>query len=524
MKQFTIFIFLASFLFGCGDFLEPKAKSEFVPKDAAAMNELLLGEAYPRYDRADLNIFLGLLDDDVDGAPYQKPKEGGGVNPDLWVAAFSWQPEMYEQMYEASNLNISTYRRFYELILGANAVLDYIEEINDKDLEMMNSVKAQALTLRAFYYLTLVNIFGTPYNYDKTAMGVPLKLNSGVELKDLARNSVEEVYSQVIADLQEAGRLYHLLPEAQQWEANYRTSLPMVHLLLSRTYLYMEEWENAAIYADSVMSNKNFQLLDLNSVADEDGRGIPVYMDYHTYQTSPETIFPYFNVGDCVNWLYNARSSEGEHPYFRASPKLLNTFESTDLRKTRYISRSNYIAPGEEGYMYQAFGKIAMRSGENYYQPLFNAVLTFGRSLRLSEAYLNYCEAKAMLAQQGNTAAQGEAIHVLEKLRVKRFAPENYHAANITGIENLIDFIREERRRELCFEDHRWFDLRRWGMPEIQHTWHPDENTRIVYTLKKNDPSYTVPLPSTALESNAYLHQNPLAEAPRVGDISTINN
>ena len=521
MKQFIIFILLASFLWGCGDFLEPKAKSEFVPKDITSMNELLLGEAYPRSDMTGLNIFLGLLDDDVDGAPYQKPREG--TNPNLWLAPFSWQPKMYEQMLEAGSLNISTYKNFYELILGANAVLDYIDEMNnDNNLNMEHSVRAQALTLRAFYYLNLVNIFGAPYNHDKDAMGVPLKLNSGVELKNLARSSVKEVYEQIITDLQAAGRLYHMLPEEQQWEANYRTSLPMVHLLLSRIYLYMEEWEKAATYADSVMLNKNFHLLDLNSIANVNSYGFPVYATYHSYNVSTETIFPYFSVGDCVDWLYNRRNIDGEHSYFRASKTLLNSFESTDLRRTRYISRSWYTAPNEEEHMYQAFGKVAM-SSSYYYQPVTNAILTFGRSLRLSEAYLNYCEAIAMLAQQGDATAQSEAIRALEELRIKRFAPEDYKKTNISNTEDLITFIREERRRELCFEDHRWFDLRRWGMPEIQHTWYQDENTKIVYTLQKNDPSYTLPLPATALELNAYLHQNPLAEAPRIGNVTTIN-
>ena len=59
MKQQIIFIFIISLILGgCGDFLEPKSKSEFVPKDANSMNELLLGEAYPRSDISGLNIFL----------------------------------------------------------------------------------------------------------------------------------------------------------------------------------------------------------------------------------------------------------------------------------------------------------------------------------------------------------------------------------------------------------------------------------------------------------------------------------
>ena len=48
-------------LCGCGDFLEPSSTSEFVPKDAKSLNELLLGEAYPRNDIGSMNIFLNLI-------------------------------------------------------------------------------------------------------------------------------------------------------------------------------------------------------------------------------------------------------------------------------------------------------------------------------------------------------------------------------------------------------------------------------------------------------------------------------
>ena len=64
---------LSMALTGCGDFLEPNSKSEFVPKDATSLNELLLGEAYQRNDLDGFNNFLSLMDDDVEAAPYQVP-------------------------------------------------------------------------------------------------------------------------------------------------------------------------------------------------------------------------------------------------------------------------------------------------------------------------------------------------------------------------------------------------------------------------------------------------------------------
>ena len=82
----------------CGDFLEPNSTSEFVPKDAVSLNELLLGEAYQRNDMTGFSIFLNLLDDDIEAAPYQTPTDG--FEAEKYLAAFTWQPDMFEIMEE----------------------------------------------------------------------------------------------------------------------------------------------------------------------------------------------------------------------------------------------------------------------------------------------------------------------------------------------------------------------------------------------------------------------------------------
>lgn len=523
MKQQIIFIFIiSSILGGCGDFLEPKSKSEFVPKDANSMNELLLGEAYPRNDISGLNTFLYLLDDDVSSAPYQEVNTGADAN--AWWAPYSWQSDMYDIMKTAGRTGIDIYRTYYSLILGANAILDYIVDIND-DENTINLVKAQALALRGFYYFNLVNIFGPPYNSNKTALGVPLKLNSGIEESDLKRNTVEQVYSQIVDDLLEAERLYQSLPKDQQWQPNWRTSLPMVQLLLSRTYLYMEQWEKAATYANNVILNENFHLLDLNTiktVSDSDP-STPVYINYHSYTNSTEVIWVYGNMTDVTLFVYNASAGKEDRPFFRASEELMESFDETagDLRKDRYVIRSKYEIINKNNEieaMPQAFGKLNT-SSSRYYQPVQgNGV--FSRSLRLSEAYLNFCEAKAMQNKSGNANAGTEALRMLNKLRTYRF-PAGYQEENISDPDELITFIHNERRRELCFEDHRWFDLRRWGMKEIKHTWYPDATSTVVYTLQENDPGFTLPLPPDALELNTQLEQNPLAPSPRNGSLTS---
>ena len=81
----------------CSDFLEPKSSSEFVPKDANSLNELLLGEAYPRTTGTYfLEGFTHLFDDDVAMADYQEPHTG--FNTEIYFIPFTWQPDLWNRL------------------------------------------------------------------------------------------------------------------------------------------------------------------------------------------------------------------------------------------------------------------------------------------------------------------------------------------------------------------------------------------------------------------------------------------
>ena len=522
-------------LCSCEDFLDPSSTSEFVPKDANSLNELLLGEAYPRNDIDGMNIFLNLLDDDITAMPYQTPQDGFDAN--RFLAAYTWQPDMFKMMEEAGYSNTNMYEQYYELILGANAVIDYIDQVNDEK-QNINYVLAQAYALRGFLYFKLVNIFGQPINSQPDALGVPLKLNSGVENTEnaLARRTVKDVYTQVINDLKEAERLYETLPADKQFAKDYRTSLPMVQLLLSRVHLYQENWSDAASYAHKVMTNSNFKLLDLNVVETLTEEGYPFYKTYHAYSESSEVIWVYGSVSDMGSWVmsYAGTSNPKDnnrvmHAYFKASDDLMETYEDTDLRKERYIiKKAVRDERGIDIWTPMAIGKLSVNipqdngvSLNNFYKPISGSGV-FGRSLRLSEAYLNYAEAKAMMYQMG-TDANGatEAQDALDELRVKRYAANDFKSLDITDAEELIQFVRNERRRELCFEDHRWYDLRRWGMKEIKHVWYNDANTKSTFTLTQGDKGYTIPIPDEAMDLNAALKQNELP-AKRVATVENL--
>ena len=299
----------------------------------------------------------------------------------------------------------------------------------------------------------------------------------------------------------------------------------MVQLMLSRVHLYQENWSDAASYAHKVMTNSNFKLLDLNAVETLTEEGFPFYKTYHAYSESSEVIWLYGSVSDMGSWVmsYAGTSNPKDnnrvmHSYFKASDELMDSYEDTDLRKERYIiKKAVRDERGIDVWTPMAMGKLSVNIPEqtgvslnNFYKPI-SASGVFGRSLRLSEAYLNYAEAKAMLFQKGSDAnGATDAKNALDALRVKRFAASDFEALNISDAEELVEFVREERRRELCFEDHRWYDLRRWGMKEIKHVWYTDANTKSTFTLTQGDKGYTVPIPDEAMDLNAALKQNEL--------------
>ncbi len=503
---------MAAAISSCGDFLDPKATSEYVPKDAESLNELLLGQAYPRKDIANtLDGFLHLMDDDIAFAPYQTYDNYFENRLSAMQIVFTWQPNMWDQLYVIyPSHNVNQYKAYYSLILGCNAILDYIGQANDSQ-EEINNVLAQAHALRGYYYFQLVNIFGKPYNSPggPESLGVPLKLTSNIEEAGIRRNTVGDVYDQVLSDLKAAEELYESLPADMQWKSNFRTSLPMVQLVLSRVYLYMENWAKAALYAEKVMNNSNFKFINVNDVPrmNPNAQSRIYYMNYQSYNSSPEVIMPFGNTADVAFWLFD--TPKNGTPCFIASQDLMDSYEDTDLRKDFYIATTKQQDNYPRNWQTLPLGKISLNSQNNN---LGSGSDNFGRSFRLSEAYLNYAEAKIEL----NEDISGVFAKV-DLMRKNRFKPEDFKPTPSMSQDAAREFIRAERRRELCYEGHRWFDIRRWGMPEIKHVWHVDGETDVEYTLKAGDNAYTLPIPRTSIELNPDLEQNPMDSGSRPG-------
>ena len=462
---------------------------------------MLLYETYAR-TYATTNPFFDLLTDDAAVVRF------GGTESNLLTsvrlasikAVYTWQPNMY-RAFEEDHLYESQYDAYttcYSKILGCNAVMDYIHTVKGKE-EAKTRLIAEALALRAFWYFQLVNIYGQPYTYNPEALGVPLHLVSKVSSTTIKRNTVKEVYEQVLKDLNESEKEFLSLPVEEQWKPNLRVSLPFVQLLLSRVYLYMEDWERASSYAAKVIDNPNFSLIDKSAFP-----AAGTYMYFHNYN-NPEVIWPFSNssfFSDFMDPYMIDIAKGGKVSFVVADAGLVELFNDNDIRKIHYLVRD------KRSTNYKAFGKLAVQGGDD--SPDSNN--KFARSMRLSEAYLNKAEAEAMMFFSGKGSEhKTEAVNLLNALWSKRIdqVPANYLDEGTA--KKLVESVRNERRRELCFEDHRWFDLRRQGMKRFVHKWLGDHSDSQItsYELTQNDPMFTLPIPENVMLRNDALIQNP---------------
>ena len=373
----------------------------------------------------------------------------------------------------------------------------------DGDEMEREHLKGEAYTLRGFYYFMLVNFFGMPYNFGdpQQNLGVPLKLDSGVTDDRLARNSVAECYEQIERDLLRGTELMRRNASEQSLQIT-RLGYLAGYALLSRMYLYMEDYDKALAYADSVLA-ENPELLDLNLSTSNN-----VY-----YSSSPEAIwvsvetYGDFNTGGRMPYTPSESLLAVYGEDIDGQNDLRDDYNHTDGFTTVASSflRQGRLSNAETGayeYWVSYIMKGSFVTTTNYY----NA------GVRVAELYLNRAEVLARrYAETGNTEDGEAALAALNTLRRNRFATGyvDKQLSDFADGEALLDFCLRERRRELCAEgNHRWFDLRRLGMPSITHVYVDDSGYETEHVLQAGDSRYALPIPEEVIRKNSNLVQN----------------
>ena len=490
---------------GCSKYLEEKSQDEVKPSTVAELQQLLMGEVYPAGSaEPSFHAYLDMMTDDV-SSNFNADKYAPPVYK-RYQPIFTWRDDMFELMEAAQATEaLNTYENYYHRIMGCNVVLDMIDGVRG-DQAARENVRAQALAMRSYFYFMLVNLYGQPYNAAgvdiNTALGVELILSSTVSDAYPVRVSVARIYEQVEADLLKA------LPLIEQYGKNnskYRATDVFVYNLLSRMYLYMEKWELAQKYASLGLAS-NASLLRLADISK------PYYDN-----ASPATNVYSSNSPEVI-WFGYASASEYKGmklipngvPVFQVSPDLQSKYEyNANSSTNRGDLRLRFYHAWE--YEDQCCWTIpfVLTGGKNGSKQTSSEPT---KGMRVAELYLNRAESNIQLYLKNNDdALRTAALEDLNFLRSYRYDTRTvqYAPVNFSGTA-LLSFYRDERRRELSFEDHRWFDLRRYGMPEIRHKLQTTAGQAPVeYVLQKGDKRYVLPFRRSVLAKNPALAPNP---------------
>lgn len=363
--------------------------------------------------------------------------------------------ELYDwssKITQSSSVNFDfDWADYYEVIFYCNNIIEAKDDITKGSAQDIDQLVGEAYLLRAYCHFNLVNLFGTPYTQSggPESLAVPLILKNDLEVVP-SRSSIATIYTQILSDIATAKKMV----TTQSYDASYTYRFGTLSLLAfeARVHLYMGNWADAYTASEEVLAIKS-ELEDYNSAAST------LANEY----TSVENIMALEN---------NMNSTYTNVGY--ASDALIAQYSDGDLRKDRYFDTD----------------RASIKSGEDKFKTTF----------RTAAIYLTDAEAAAHIKGQLSTAKTR-----LLALLAKRYTPAAYalKASAIQAMDQatFIEELANERMRELAFEGHRWFDLRRTTRPAMERLL--DDKT---YQLQHDDARWAFAIPEAAIESNPKLN------------------
>jgi hypothetical protein len=367
----------------------------------------------------------------------------------------------------------------YVAIDRVNRVLAAMDGVTAKPGEeiLKNQYKGELLALRAYCHFELLRNFASTYDAD--AMGVPYMEVSDVNGSP-ARLSFSATIAKINADLLAAKGL---IPA--DFGDNTRITLPAVSAMQARVALYEKNWDHAITYATEAINSLPLASQSVFPKIWKDKSEAEVFWKLKRV-TGDETI------GDVYTHTGYLDDPGGSKINYAASYKLTNLFDrANDIRFSSYI----VIDAGR-----QAAGKTPNVVVKYMSDDPSNRNLVDIKLYRTGEMYLILAEANA---GKNQLSAGADALNALRAARITGYVNQSF-----TDKQTLIDAIMTERFKELAFEGHRHFDLRRQNLP-ISRNPEDAVNALGAVLLKPTDAQYVFPIPNTELRANKNMIQNP---------------
>ena len=427
---------------------------------------------FPLYGRQ-LNLLVENASDNQLYSPSNTNPDVRALGTETYISSNSRIQKVWQQLYYGIN--------------RANIAIDNVPTIQ-MDTTLRARLVRESKFIRALLYFDLVRLYGD----------VPLVLHNpnSTDIDNLliARTPSAQVYSQIIADLEDATNL----PKSYSSTDLGRATSGAAHTLLAKVYLTQQDWPDA--------------LTQLNLVING-GYGYALFPNYYdafqkATKNGVEHIFSVqfeTNLGEANSTQYLSESftsfNTGTFPIdIPVDTSLYNLFSAKDTRRSVTFYNTVYNAATGQNVVFN-----------NAYTPYFNKFVDYSLSPLSSQSLsgvnypvLRYADVLLMKAEAINEINGGptsDAYNAINQVRTRA------QIANLTSGLNQAAFrdsVFLERRKEFIQEGHRWFDLVRQGGTVLVDALH-----KISAKSAATSKNTLFPIPLVEIQQNAKLKQNP---------------
>lgn len=377
---------------------------------------------------------------------------------------------------------LNVYAAFYQGIKRANSVITEAPAVN-MDETLKSRYIAEAKFLRAFYYWNLTNMWG-----DVILITEPVENPDDVLI---AKTPQAEIYSFIIRDLQEA---IPALPDSYGPSDLGRVTKGAAQSMLGKAYLYTKDYAQAESTLAEVINSGTYDLME---VFDQ--------VWNRNYENNKESIFEvqFADIGGSgagtrnQSHLPGVNGGTGSHV---PTQRMVDAFSDNDPRLGYSIFRSGDVfAPHLTTASMNLDTYLPTWSPTGYNVRKGMVPILYLQGAGTNYPIIRFADVLLMYAEAANELGMiDEAREAVNRVRQRPTVNMPVLTASNTGTKaDMFDAIVHEREVELAFENHRFSDLRRWGLAETE--------LRSIGYLPKHR---FFPLPQLEIDMNPQLVQN----------------
>ena len=484
LKYNLIAIALLGFSFSsCSDFLEQNPQTDLSENDFYKTADDILSAVNGAYS--------SLQAGDIYGNRYVFGATPSDNTPNQLSGSVTTQNEFDQFYIDTQNSMIANFwKAAYKVINRTNTILGRIDGI-EINTELANRYKLECKFIRALMYFNLVRVYGD----------VPLVLKeiSISESYDILREPKENVYNQIIADLKEAQDL----PVSYSTAEDGRATQGAAKALLANVYMTLHKYAEAETILAEIINSGRYSLLENTpgSLNIDGYKNVFSPVNHNSKEGIFEIQFLKGGYGEGSNYANNfAPENSGTNVVAVGGTggnnipemDIYNAYEEGDLRRDFSMSLGYYDNRKNNEWVESRY---VCKFMDVPYQN--NDASNNYPVIRYADVILMYAEA---LNQNGKTA---EACKYLNMTRRRGFGYQTTETSPVdlqtTDKAQFALMVEQERRVELAFENHRWFDLIRTG--------------RAVEVMRSkgfslNETNLICPIPQKQIDVNPKLTQN----------------